>query len=679
MINRLRQRSLKEIKVRANQGMHMLMERLHLARNGSLPNTIEFITPVGNISDGSLTADQLPQITKPGHHFYRSVRDLAACREILASRFPDEQTRTVRAADKVCKGRFDLLGYKDLSFGDAIPNWHLDPIAGRTSPRVHWSRISELDANETGDKKVVWELNRHQFFVVLGQAYALTGQECYAECFSRLIRSWMDDNPPKVGINWLSSLELAFRSLSWIWAFHLFRNSPHFTPELLARMTKYLCAFALHIKTYLSTYFSPNTHLTGEALGLYLLGSFLPEVPDSKNWKQTGYDILMDALEFQVRPDGTYCEQSSHYLRYTIDFYCSLLVLRRLESSEPEPIIEAKLNRLFDCLLHIALPDGQSPNFGDDDGGRLHSLDGSAVTDFRPAFALGAVLLQRGDLKWVAGDASPALLWLLGTEGLRKFDELIASEPIDTTKAFPDGGLFAARSDWSDKSDSILIDCGPHGFLNGGHAHADALSFIMSVSGMPVFIDSGTYNYTLDLNERNRFRSATAHNCLTVDGTSSSIPAGPFSWKSKATSRLIDWHETPGKVCFRGTHDGFSDLGVKYDRRIEIDFEQGIDVEDIVWSSSEKLYDIHYILSPEVIGEVLDPSGKALIRTVDGKVILNIDTAVFGEIQGEGIWQILEWTVSPLYGERTRSSKLVYSLNGSGELRIRTRFSKPKG
>ena len=76
-----------------------------------------------------------------------------------------------------------------------------------------------------GDKKITWELNRHQHFVKLGQAYWLTGDEKYAATFVDHLKSWMDQNPPKLGINWASSLEVAFRSISWLWALAFFKDS----------------------------------------------------------------------------------------------------------------------------------------------------------------------------------------------------------------------------------------------------------------------------------------------------------------------------------------------------------------------------------------------------------------------------------------------------------------------
>src|SRR5437868_3605040 len=81
-------------------------------------------------------------------------------------------------------------------------------------------RFDDLDSGETGNKKIVWELNRHQHFFTLGVAFCLTGDELFARTFVHHLETWMDSNPPGIGINWSSSLEVAFRAMSWIWAFH---------------------------------------------------------------------------------------------------------------------------------------------------------------------------------------------------------------------------------------------------------------------------------------------------------------------------------------------------------------------------------------------------------------------------------------------------------------------------
>ncbi len=85
-----------------------------------------------------------------------------------------------------------------------------------------------------------------------------------------------------------------------------------------------------------------------------------------------------------MRADGVYCEQSSHYHRYTTDFYANLLIVRQLEGNPIEQKHSEKLNQLFEFLLFITEPNGETGLFGDDDGGRFYFLDEKPNTDFRP-------------------------------------------------------------------------------------------------------------------------------------------------------------------------------------------------------------------------------------------------------------------------------------------------------
>jgi len=212
------------------------------------------------------------------------------------------------AAEASCQGRFDLLGYRGLSFGDPV-DWHLDPVSGRRAPSLHWSRIDSLDPEVVGDSKVVWELNRHQWLVTLAQAWRLSGREHYAQACFRYLDEWMRDNPRGLGINWASSLEVALRIVSWCWAIALLEGSAAASRDRVPQVVEALAAHAAHVERYLSEYFSPNTHLTGEALGLFYAGVLLPEHREARSWRERGATILEREISRQVLPDGVYFEQ----------------------------------------------------------------------------------------------------------------------------------------------------------------------------------------------------------------------------------------------------------------------------------------------------------------------------------------------------------------------------------
>src|SRR5207237_4294830 len=127
-------------------------------------------------------------------------------------------------AERICAHRFDLLGYEDLDYGPEI-DWHLDLVHGRRGPRRPWFQISYLDFEEVGDSKITWELNRHQHLVTLAKAYRLTGDERYAREIHSQWRDWHAANPYPIGINWASTLEVGFRSLSWMWVYYLLEGT----------------------------------------------------------------------------------------------------------------------------------------------------------------------------------------------------------------------------------------------------------------------------------------------------------------------------------------------------------------------------------------------------------------------------------------------------------------------
>jgi len=523
-LQKLKNASLHELRVRAAQQISAFSERRGWSSLIKLP------------SDESFSS--LTRASRSEPSFFGSFQSPEKTASAFKTRWPESAQKLIEKADRIVAGKFDLLGFENLSFGDPI-DWHFEPVSGKRIPLRHWSKLDYLDVEIAGDKKIIWELNRHQYFQALGQAHWLTLDERYSRTFTAHLEAWMDANPPKLGINWASSLEVAFRSISWLWALHFFKWS---TPLLtFNRAWKFLYLSARHLESYLSTYFSPNTHLTGEALGLFYIGTMMPEFKEAKRWQELGSRILVEQLPIHVKSDGVYFEQSSYYHRYTTDFYLHFLLLARANQLELPPQVEEALVLLLDHLMYITRPDGTTPLFGDDDGGRLAMLDVRAANDFRGTLAVGALAFNRGDYRFVAGDAAEELLWLTGVEGLDRFDSIVAQEPAQTSAAFNEGGYFVMRDGWTRDSNYMLFDCGPHGSLNCGHAHADALSIDVAANGRTVLVDPGTYTYTGCKEDRDWFRSSQAHNTVTLDDVSTSMPAGPFSWETKATCSLRKW------------------------------------------------------------------------------------------------------------------------------------------
>ena len=572
-VRKARGRSAAELWERAGQAIAARLERAGLAGLTREPTDREFaryLAPSLNIRSGVDPATFHEHfVNHPGARFFSAVADAPAIGEYLRTQSPETVQSVIDSAEHIRDGSFDLLGYTGLSFGNPI-DWHLDPTTGKKAPTEHWSRISYLDPTVVGDHKVIWELNRHQHFMVLGRAYRMTGREEFARAFVDQVVGWMNENPPNTGVNWASSLEVAYRLIAWLWALEFFRPSPVLTSAIRLRMHKFLYVHATHLERYLSTYFSPNTHLTGEALGLVYAGSLLPEFRRSRGWADVGWSILETQLFRQVLPDGVYFEQATYYHRYTADIYLHAVLLARASGRSESAAISERLDLLIDHLADITRPDGSIPSIGDDDGGRLAALEERGCNDVRAPLATAAVLFGRPKYAFVAGVIPEETLWLVGLERAAALDGMRSASPAEGSRAFALGGYAVMRDGWDANANIAVIDCGPHGTANCGHSHADALSVDLTVSGCAMFIDPGTFGYTVSSTDRDLFRATAMHNTLTLDGESSSVPAGPFSWLTRTNAQLDMWWTSLLIDYFVGSHRGYERIsaGSVHERRV---------------------------------------------------------------------------------------------------------------
>ncbi|HKY73016.1 MAG TPA: alginate lyase family protein [Nitrospira sp.] len=605
----------------------------------------------------------------------RPIMPLFGARELTASvfrrRFPVDCERLLQRADRAMAGRFDLLGLVDLSFGHPI-DWHLEPLSRKRTGRAHWSAINYLNPAVAGDKKITWELNRHGHFVTLGQAYLVTKDDCYAEAFIAQLTAWLDANPPRRGINWASSLEVAIRSIAWLWALPCFAWSGRLTPSIIWRVLKSLVQQGSYIESYLSHHFAPNTHLTGEALGLLYLGTALPWVVDAARWRELGLRILLDQLPRQVQPDGVYFEHASYYHRYTTDFYIHAVLLARASGIALPSDVYETLTRLLEHLLWITRPDGKSTLYGDDDGGRLLTLHQREAADFRDTLQVGAALCGEGAWKRAAGPPGPEVLWLLGPEGLEAYDRLVPVEPDGVVKQFPASGFVVLRDGWKEQSSYVFVDTGAHGAMNYVHAHADALSFEYASGGVTWIVDPGTYTYTKDPALRDQFRSSLGHNTLVVEGRSQSEPNGPFSWTHVADTTLHEVTVTAESVKCKGEHNGYERLDppVRHERSIHLvkrpDRPSGsyLLIEDRVTTTGSYRYQLKFHLAPDC--KPAQSHGRLVISHPNGPQL------------AVGIWlddgthvtalpvHVEEGWVSPEYARRVAAPVLVAQVPGTG-------------
>jgi hypothetical protein len=685
-LGKIRGVSLNELWVRSRQRFARFSDRLRRGRAAEMSDD-ELFSEFNPIWRGECAADALRHCLRAkNRRFLPSLEQRREVVRMMNRRFPDERDAIINTAEAALAGKFSLLGHVGLSFGDPPDSpidWSLDPVSGLRAPLRHWSMLHPLDPLCGGDPKVVWELNRHAHFVTLGQAYWLTNDNRFAAGFVDQVSAWIDANPVGMGINWASSLEVALRSIAWLWALGLCIDSGEVTPDFFARFLKSLIEHGRHIERYLSYYFSPNTHLTGEALGLLYLGLALPEMSRAEGWRNLGLQILLDQATKQVRADGVYFEQSSYYHRYTTDIYTHLFALTRANDNmihcEMEAMLRRKLEGMLDHLMWITRPDGSSPLFGDDDGGRLIKFTDRAANDFRDTLAVGAAVLKRGDWKYVAGSAPAEVLWMIGPEGVEGYDRLEAETPSEISKGFRSSGYFVMRDGWRRDSSFVLIDCGPHGAEIGcGHAHSDALSIEFASGGVTWLVDPGTFVYAADAKMRDEFRSTDAHNTVTVDDQPQSVPSNPFSWRTAAKCQLREFVEHSGAIFFQGSHDGYERLRdpVTHTRSaLYLKPDPGANlpgrliVRDQFTAKKRHRYAIRYLFAPDCETAVATGGGANGAR-VDARhttgATLTIRVICETEPQSEIAANVTEGRVSTCYAQCAPAPVAVFEAEGVG-------------
>lgn len=583
---------------------------------------------------------------------------------LFTSRLPEARARTISVADALCRRSFSLLGHRALFLGDAI-DWHRDVVSGARAPMVHWSRINPLDAESVGDSKVTWELNRHQWLVHLGQAYRLTGEERYAEVFATSVRDWMQENPAGIGINWASSLEVSYRLISWCWAINLFRGARAFTPVLYSDMLGWIRAHAAHVERYLSHYFSPNTHLTGEALGLFYAGVLFPELPHAARWQRLGSRVLIQQLPRQVHPDGVYFEQSSCYERYTAEIYLHFMILATRNGIALPDLVQERIAAMLDHLLAVCRPDGSMPQVGDSDGGRLLPLAQRSAEDCRDVFSLAAVLYGRSDYAWAADGITPEVAWFFGAAGCKSFDSLQTLEPEQApSRLFPHGGQAVMRCDWDEDAHHLIFDTGPLGCrVSGGHGHADLLAIQCSVFGKPQLVDAGTYCYTGNAHWRDHFRSSAAHNTVTIDRKSQAVPVGPFSWRDRPSAELRHWSSTPSFDYADAQHGAYRRLKDPVTHRRRVLFVKSrywVVVDDLDGAEVHQV-DINFQFAPTRLWLGSDGWARSQDEQGRGLCLRTFSvTPLHAEIHKGAVEPIRGW-ISPDYGLRVPAPLLNYS------------------
>lgn len=500
-----------------------------------------------------------------------SLRDLSAIRQCL-SRAPaalgEDALKTL--IQRTRDGNLEFLGCRwtneESSWRNGAPPpkfWLQSPAKGRV-----WAGADSYcfdvryrhGSAHLGDVKYVWELNRLQFLHPIAAGIAATARADLARWAFRIVASWMAANPPYRGINWVSGIELSLRLVSFALLIAAVGPSA-MEPGERTMMRQLIAAHGYWLHRYPSLYSSANNHLIAEGLGLFIAGVLAPDISDAEEWWQSGRHILEMECNKQILEDGVGVEQSPTYQAFTMEMIALAAILA---DSIDEPLSGQTLNRLalgaehLDWILDSA---GHAPAIGDNDEGRAIGQP----PDREPRYVASVVAAIAGLTKLaVSPPHDPHIR------------DVIFSTPVEQRAAregmriFPAGGYSVVHDRINDHAVDLVFDHGPLGYLSlAAHGHADALAVWLTIDGVSVFVDAGTYLYHSGGAMRDRLRETMAHNSLVLHGQSQSRITGPFMWGAKAVTRITTSHAWPD-WSISGEHDGYAKrFGVTHARCVE--------------------------------------------------------------------------------------------------------------
>lgn len=357
----------------------------------------------------------------------------------------------------------------------------------------------------------LWRYNLHYFDDLNAQGAA------EREKWHRvLLCRWVRENPPGRGTGW-EPYPTSLRIVNWIkWA--LGGNTlPSECVESLAVQARWL---SRHVEMHLL-----GNHLFANAKALIFAGEFFNGA-EAETWIEKGLSILAHEVREQVLPDGGHFERSPMYHALVLE---DLLDLINLATTSSETMNRhgreflaswsETVNRMRVWLAAMCHPDREISFFND------------AAIGIAPSPTELEAYALRLDLPSLAA-------------------------PGNGVTHFPDSGYIRVQRG----SMVALLDVAPVGpdYLPG-HAHADTLSFELSLFGRRVLVNSGTSCYDVGP-ERLRQRGTSAHNTVAVGGRDSSEVWDGFRVARRARPFGLSIEHDASGVRIRCAHNGYARL-----------------------------------------------------------------------------------------------------------------------
>jgi heparinase II/III-like protein len=575
-------------------------------------------------------------------------------------------------AERILTGNLPFFG--QLSFNCQFPpRWFENPVTKQSvSPQLSWTHMRFASPHH-GDLKFILEPSRFLFVYPLVRAYALSGDERFAQAFWNAIEDWARHSPPMAGPLWICGQECSLRILAWSFGLHGFIHSPSSTAERIKLLVSMIAAHAWRTAQTLGYARSQRSnHLIAEAVGLWTAGTLFPELRESQVWQNLGAQLLYDAVVDQITPEGVSQQHSFNYQRMILYLLLWTLRLAEIHHAPLHEDIRKRAQAAYDFLRPWIDPvSGLAPNYGSDDGSLILPLALGEHHDYRALLQLGAAVFDRPALN--PGPWDEAVLWFGGQSfgaesGARsgaKFEAKAVAEKTITASPSVETGYFRLGDDnsWA------MIRAGRY---TRRPFQADQLHVDIWWQGMNLARDAGTYLYNGPLPWNNGLAGTAVHNTVTVDHRDQMRRAGRFLW--------VDWAQASGRShCspnsaradrFEGEHDGYRRNGIKHRRMVQWLPDAGWVIADDMEGTGTHDLRLHW-LTADLPYEVSESPFQVTFKRGHSRVCWNICSSSPGKgaiIQAgapaggnspDVNAALLGWE-SPTYGDLRPAVSMVY-------------------
>ncbi len=420
--------------------------------------------------------------------------------------------------------------------------------------------------NDPGQSKL-WLYNLH-YFDDLCAADAADRRALQRE----LITRWIAENPAPLGNGW-EPYPVSLRIVNWI-KWHLAGE------HIDAAMRDSLAVQARWLMRHIEWHLLGN-HILANAKALVFAGLFFSG-PEAETWLQAGLAIYARELPEQILEDGAHFELSPMYHATILEDLLDLANLAR-HYGEGERVVlaclPADVGAMRSWLAAMTHPDGGLAFFND--------------------AALG-IATSRADLEAYAARLGFGPAGAPG-DGLHHLDR--------SGYVRVNAGAMAA-----------ILDVGAVGpDYIPGHAHADTLSFELSLGPERIIVNGGTSTYAPGP-QRAAERATAAHSTVEVDGHNSSDVWGAFRVARRARIKdLVIGHGTPHEV--RASHDGYARLNGRNIHTRTWQFAPSrLDVVDAVSGPFESAI-ARFHLAPGVTVSIDPGQSSGQLRTAAGQTL----------------------------------------------------------